>query len=181
MLAYLEGEVKAKGANFVILATASGMGYLVYVPPRLTSRRKLSLFVYQYQTEKTSALFGFSSFRERELFASLIKIPGLGPKGALGLLSLYRPAQLLRFIEQGDIAKLEAAPGIGKKTARKLLAEFSSEVFFKESDEKVIEALQSLGFSRREAQDSLRYLTGKEKSLEQKIRRILKEKGKNVG
>ncbi len=180
MLAYLEGEVKARGANFVVLVTSSKVGYLVNVPPRLTNQKKLSLFVYHYQTEKSDALYGFATFRERELFAQLIRIPGLGPKGALGLLSLYRPTQLLRFIREGNLSKLEAAPGIGKKTARKILAELSTAEVPKESDEEVIEALQALGFSRKEAQQSLQYLTGTEKSLPEKIQCILKARGKDA-
>jgi len=180
MLAYLEGKVKAKGGNFVIISTSAGVGYLVNVPPRLTAQKKLSLFVYHYQTEKSEALYGFATLKERELFAQLIKIPGLGPKGALGLLSLYEPEDLIRFIKEGNVSKLEAAPGIGRKTARKVVAGLTVAEIPKESDEEVIEALQSLGFSRREAQGSLEYLSGKEKSLAEKVRRILKEKGKNA-
>ncbi|MCD6194880.1 Holliday junction branch migration protein RuvA [bacterium] len=181
MIAYLEGEVKIRGANFIVLVTKSGLGYLVNVPPRLISQKIARLFIYHYQTEKSESLYGFATFKERELFGKLIKISGLGPKGALALLSLYRPEEVLAFIQEGNLAKLEVAPGIGKKTARKVLAELSASEMFKQSgEEDLLEALESLGFSRQEAQKSLQYLSGKEKTLAEKVRRILKEKGKNA-
>lgn len=180
MLAYLEGEIKARGPNFVIVVNRCQEGYLVYVPLRIRSAKKASLFIYHYQTEKSEALYGFATFKERELFERLIKISGLGPKGALALLSLYDPSSLLKFINSGNVAKLKSAPGVGERTARKIVAELSGVEVLPKSDDKLVEALEGLGFSRREAQESLQFLTGKEKSLEEKIRCILKEKGKNA-
>lgn len=182
MLAYIEGIIKAKGLNFVVLKTKSGVGYLIYLPPRLIVGDKLSLFVYHYQTEKSDALYGFSDFKERQLFERLIKISGLGPKGALALLSIYHLKDLLKIIEDNDVIKLEAAPGIGKKTARKIMIELIGTFDFKESepkDEQLIEALKSLGYNAREAQNALNYLSGKETNLQEKITKILKEVGKN--
>jgi len=181
MLAYLEGEAKQKGPNFVILMTKSGVGYLVNVPVRLIGKKKLGLFIYHYQTEKSEALYGFSDFKERELFGELLKVPGLGPKGALGLLSFYSPTQILEIISQGDVNKIEIVPGIGRKTARKILAELSTTVSFEsKGKEAIIEALKSLGFTLTEAQESLKYLDGSENTLESQIKKILKERGKNV-
>jgi Holliday junction DNA helicase RuvA len=183
MLAYIEGTIIAKGPNFVVLKTASGVGYLIYLPMRLISDgKKMALFVYHYQTEKSDSLYGFSDFKERELFERLLKISGLGPKGALALLSMYHPEDLLKIIEDNDIAKLEAAPGIGKKTARKIMAELIGVFNFKETearDEQLVEALKSLGYSTSEAQNYLAYLNGKENNLQEKITKILKEVGKN--
>jgi len=181
MLAYIEGEIKAKGVNFLIVLTQGGLGYSIYVPPRVIQGKKIALFVYHYQTEKSDALYGFTTFEERELFARLLKVSGLGPKGALGLLSLYEPKELLKIIEEKDINKMKIAPGIGPKTARKILTELTGALDFEiEGEDLVREALMSLGFSAKEATEGVRFLDGSERSLEEKITKILKEKGKNV-
>jgi Holliday junction DNA helicase RuvA len=178
MLAYLEGKIKARGSHFVVLGTASGVGYLVYLPPRLIKGDKLSLFVYHYQTEKSDALYGFADFSERELFEQLIKVQGLGPKGAMALLSLYHPKELVQIIEKADLVKIEATPGIGKKIARKILADLTGEIVLDKKEDKVLEdALKSLGFQRQEIQASFNFLTGREKNLQEKITKILKGVG----
>jgi len=178
MLAYIEGEIKAKGSNFVVLATKSGVGYSVFLPPRLIKGKRLALFVYHYQTEKSDALYGFSDFLERELFEKLIKVQGLGPKGAMALLSLYEPKEIIGIIKNADIAKVEATPGIGKKTARKIIADLAGEVILDKKTDKILEsALKSLGFKQDEIQSSFDFLTGEEKTLQEKVSKILKEKG----
>ena len=182
MLAYIKGKILAQGLNFVVLKTSSGVGYLIYVPPRLIKGEKMALFVYHYQTEKTDSLYGFEKFEERELFERLLKINGLGPKGALALLSLYHPKEIFAILEKNEVEKLEAVPGIGKKTARKIMVDLAGVFIVKDQKGKeqlVVEALQSLGYSAAEARASLDFLTGKETNLQEKITKILKEKGKN--
>lgn len=180
MLAYIEGKIKARGTHFVVLNTTGGVGYLIYVPPRLIRGEKLALFVYHYQTEKSDALYGFSNFNERELFEQLLKVQGLGPKGAMALLSMYHPKELIGIIKKADLAKIEAVPGIGKKTARKILADLAGEIVLDKKEDKVLEnALKSLGFKQNEIQTSFDFLTGKEKTLQEKLTKILKGVGKN--
>jgi len=180
MIAYIEGEVKERGKDFVVILTKTGLGYLVFVPFRIIGKRKLSLFVFHYRTEKTEALYGFSTVEERELFRELLKVAGLGPKGALALLSLYKPSEILEIIEKKDVEKMRAVPGIGLKLARKIITDFGGFVDsgFKEETE-LKEALKSLGFSSREIVEGLGYLDGSEKTLEEKIFKVLKSKGKN--
>jgi Holliday junction DNA helicase RuvA len=179
MIAYLEGEIKEKGANFVVILTKSGVGYLVFVPPRAIKDKKISLFIFHYQTEKSETLYGFPTIEEKKLFGELLKIRGLGPKGALALLSVYKPSEVLEIIKNKDLERIKIVPGIGSKLARKIITDFTEALEEIKEDTEVKEALKSLGFNSREVAEALKQLDGTEKTLQEKIVKILKIKGKN--
>jgi Holliday junction DNA helicase RuvA len=107
-------------------------------------------------------LFGFCNERRRNTFLELIKVEGIGPKGALKIMSGISQDDLERALENGDLARLEAVPGLGKKTAQKMLLSLKGKlVQTKEIDSvsspynELVEALVGMGYDRRQAAQAL--------------------------
>ena len=124
MIAQLRGRLVEKHPNRVIV-DVQGVGYDVHVP--LSTFYGLgepgSDVVFRVHTqvrEDTLALFGFATLLELQLFQRLIGITGIGPRLALGVLSGIEPADLVRAVRQGDVARLTGIPGVGKKTAERI-------------------------------------------------------------
>jgi holliday junction DNA helicase RuvA len=127
VIAHLRGTVLEKHPNRVVI-DVSGVGYDVAVPLSTfyglaDAGREASLRVHTHVREDTIALFGFATALELELFERLIGISGIGPKVALAVLSGIEPAELVGAVERGDLARLTAIPGVGKKTAERIVLE----------------------------------------------------------
>jgi Holliday junction DNA helicase RuvA len=124
MIAFLRGRLAEKQPNRIIVDVA-GVGYDVAVP--LSTFYKLgepgsdvALRVHTHVREDTFALYGFSTELEQQIFERLIGISGIGPKLALAVLSGIEVADLVRAVYVGDVARLTAIPGVGKKTAERI-------------------------------------------------------------
>jgi Holliday junction DNA helicase RuvA len=124
MIAFLRGRLAEKQPNRIIIDVA-GVGYDVAVP--LSTYYKLgepgsdiALHVHTHVREDILALYGFSTTLEQQIFERLIGISGIGPKLALSVLSGIDVADLVRAVQFGDVARLTAIPGIGKKTAERI-------------------------------------------------------------
>jgi Holliday junction DNA helicase RuvA len=124
MIAFLRGRLAEKQPNRIIVDVA-GVGYDVAVP--LSTYYKLgepgsdvALRVHTHVREGILALYGFSTVIEQQIFERLIGISGIGPKLALAVLSGIDVADLVRAVQLGDVARLTAIPGIGKKTAERI-------------------------------------------------------------
>jgi Holliday junction DNA helicase RuvA len=148
------------------IVDVGGVGYRCSIPlstyERLVGHREVSLFVYTYHREDQLRLFGFFSQRERDLFAVLIGITGIGPAMALSILSGITTEDLVRAVRSGDLAPLMRVPGIGRSKAEKLVFELgrrlknievvSNEAGVKQSARnEAIEALAALGFDEGRA------------------------------
>ena len=127
MIAYISGILIYKQAPNIIIDT-QGLGYELSVPmstyynlPELNN--KISLYCYQHIREDHHSLFGFTSLDERKLFTELLKTNGIGPRMALTILSSYQVSEFISIIESCDLAALTKLPGVGKKTADRLLLE----------------------------------------------------------
>ena len=127
MIAHLRGTILEKQPNRVVV-DVGGVGYDVAVP--LSTFYGLadvggpvSLRVHTHVREDAIALFGFATPLELELFQRLIGISGIGPKVGLAVLSGIEPAELIGAIERGDLARLTAIPGVGKKTSERIVLE----------------------------------------------------------
>jgi Holliday junction DNA helicase RuvA len=128
MIAYLRGELLERSEKNCLVLTPSGVGYelAVSVPTAASLPPKggdVSLFVHAQTGEDGTRLFGFSSGEERDAFRALIGIPKLGPKTALSLLSSYPVGELALIAAREDVAALSRVPGIGKKSAQRLILE----------------------------------------------------------
>lgn len=124
MIALLKGILADKHPSRIILETG-GVGYDVQVPLSTfytlgEPGAALSLRIHTHVREDVIALYGFATTLEQQLFERLIAISGVGPKLALAVLSGIEPAELIRAVRLGDVARLTAIPGVGKKTAERI-------------------------------------------------------------
>ena len=127
MIAYLSGALLEKHLQRLIV-DVNGVGYDVLVPLSTMyvigePGSKVALRVYTHVREDALQLFGFATPLEQALFERLISVSGIGPKLALAVLSGIEPAELSRAIRSSDIARLTRIPGVGKKTAERLVVE----------------------------------------------------------
>jgi holliday junction DNA helicase RuvA len=171
MISRLTG-VLAEKAPPTVLVDVNGVGYEVQVPmstfynlPELGA--KLTLLTQFIVREDAQLLYGFLSSAERESFRELVKISGVGPRIALAVLSGLSAAELAQAVATQDAARLTKVPGIGKKTAERLLLELKGKVApalaapahaASGSQTDILQALVALGYSDREAQAALKTL-----------------------
>ena len=162
MIASVRGRILARGADHVVVETA-GVGYKVFVP-RHPSGEETLLHTHQVVREDGQFLFGFETREELALFELIIGVSGVGPRAALALLSVSRPADVALAIAAGDAAALAKAPGVGKKTAERLIVDLRSKVGRiavgpaageLPSPDEAISALRALGYTQAEAQQAL--------------------------
>lgn len=132
MIAFLSGKLLEKEANTVIL-DVGGVGYEVAIP--LSTFYELgelgetvALRIYTHVREDTLQLFGFKTLRERELFLHLISVSGIGPKSAITALSGMSADEIIGAIRSNNLARLNSIPGVGKKTAERLVIELRDKI-----------------------------------------------------
>ncbi len=170
MIARLKGTLW-ESQPFRLVVDVGGVGYAVWVPilenmPSLGM--PIELFTHAIYREDAATLYGFLERAQRDLFVTLVeKVSGIGPKTALGLLAHLGCERVWAAIEEGNVAALTAAPGIGKKTAERLVLEMRGLSAIKESAQTssavtdAIAALVSLGFGTTEAQKNIGKLAEK--------------------
>jgi Holliday junction DNA helicase RuvA len=169
MIALLRGELAYKSVDHVIVDTG-GVGYRLFIPLStfyaLPDTGQVRLMVHTHVREDALLLFGFATPAERDMFVTLIGISGIGPKLALNILSHIPVADLQGAVLTGDLKRLSALPGIGKKTAERLVLELRGKLatggnltvpgglpFAATPDEKsdIVNALLALGYNEKEA------------------------------
>lgn len=195
MIGYLHGRVIALYTDHCLL-DVHGVGYRVFVAnstrTKLRQREEASLFVYTSVREDAIVLYGFATEEEYDLFLQLIGVSGIGPKVALGILSAITVEGLCRAIQNKQASVLTKLPGIGKKSAERLILELKDKVAFRGSAEEelltiengeevgddaaseAMAALQSLGYTPSEIAPVIRK-TVKYKTTEAIIKASLKE------
>lgn len=126
MIAYLNGKIFSLSPTGVIL-DVQGIGYDVHISvptfEKLNGKETASLFIYTSVKEDSISLYGFSEREEKNIFELLISVNGIGPKSAMTILSGIQPNDLRNAIESADISRLTAMPGVGKKTAERIVLE----------------------------------------------------------
>jgi Holliday junction DNA helicase RuvA len=184
MIASLRGRVVARRLDGVVL-DVGGVGYALQTTSRAHQKAKgageVTLDTYLHVREDALQLYGFAEPAERELFELLLSVSGVGPKVALGIISNSTPAELRRAIALEDESRFVAIPGIGKKTAQRIMLELKEKLGPVEalvdgspSEELVArDALVELGYSVPEAE---RALAGTDPALppEERVRQALK-------
>jgi holliday junction DNA helicase RuvA len=175
MIGQLHGQLLSKKPN-VLLLDVQGVGYEVFIP--LTSFYELpdeggevTLKIHTHVREDALILFGFRSQREKEFFLKLISISGIGPKLAIAILSGAQVEELAQALVEGNLGRLTAIPGVGRKTAERLVLELKNQMASfvlpeqvgssqKESpntmlEEDILSALTNLGYPRASAEKAL--------------------------
>ena len=194
MIAHLKGKLTHK-SPVEISIDVNGIGYQVFVPlstfyalPELGNEVFLS--VHTQMREESLKLFGFYTSNEKKIFEKLITINKVGPKLALTILSGMSPAELFSTIKSNDIGRLSAIPGIGRKTAERLILEMRDKMdgpsleFAKIKDstsqnglfDDALSALVNLGYKKSQAENTLKKVWGKgetESSIESLIKKSL--------
>lgn len=127
MIAHLRGRILEKHPNRITV-DVNGVGYDVAVPLSTfyglgDAGAEIALRIHTVVREDALLLYGFTTLLEQDLFERLISISGIGPKVALAVMSGIEPLDLVRAIEGGDIARLTAIPGVGKKTSERIVVE----------------------------------------------------------
>jgi Holliday junction DNA helicase RuvA len=192
MLAYVRGKVMEKSPTRVVL-DVNGVGYEIFVPVTTYERvpavgQEVLLHTYLHVREDVMQLYGFCEPEEKEIFEKLISVSGVGPRLAQGILSKISADRLRQVIAGGDAALLAQIPGIGRKTAQRLVTELRDKVggpqpveeWITTADtsaaEEAVLALISLGYKRNEAYKMVRRAlneAGKDADLETIIKKAL--------
>jgi Holliday junction DNA helicase RuvA len=168
MIAYLEGTLFLKKTDEVIIL-AGGVGYRLLVPlptffglPEVGE--KVALLVHTVHRDDDLSLFGFLTERERELFLALQTVKGIGPKLARNILSGMAPEELERAIAGEDLARVQSIPGVGAKTASRILLELRGKIVLPAEPQKAarsersqvrkdaVSALVNLGYRQKDAE-----------------------------
>ncbi|MFM2077312.1 MAG: Holliday junction ATP-dependent helicase RuvA [Actinomycetota bacterium] len=175
MIASLRGAVLERTDESTALVEVGGVGYLVSVTPRtlaeLEPGSSAFLYVHHHIREDAQTLFGFLSRDERNTFQVLISTHGIGPALALAILGTHSPSALVDIVATSDLGALTLVPGVGKKTAERLLVELRNRLNLPMLDPlpvgggggstavgDVREALTGLGYAQEEIRDALREL-----------------------
>ncbi|MFN8457719.1 MAG: Holliday junction branch migration protein RuvA [Anaerolineae bacterium] len=188
MIGSLRGEIIDKEEGTVTI-DVGGVGYYVQGPTTLLDLlevgTKTQLFIHTHVREQELTLFGFPNKEELELFRTLLKVQGIGPKMALAILSHIPVETLRQAVAREEAALLARVPGIGPKKAKQIVFELKGKIGYEDifvasipisdSDSEVIAALTSLGYSIIEAQAALQQIPkeAKEESVEEKVRLAL--------
>jgi Holliday junction DNA helicase RuvA len=127
VIAHLRGTIFEKHPNRLVVEVA-GVGYDIAVPLSTfyglgDTGSEIALRIHTHVREDALSLYGFATLLEQQLFERLIGVSGIGPKVALAVLSGIEPPDLVRAIERGDLARLTAIPGVGKKTSERIVLE----------------------------------------------------------
>src|SRR5262249_12443517 len=133
MIGWLRGRVLVEEPSGALLIDVNGVGYEVNAPLGTLGRAReadgaIELFVHTHVREDALDLFGFANETERRTFRLLLGIPNVGPKTALGVLSALSVSELGRAVGAGDLGRLSKVPGIGKKTAERLVLELKDKL-----------------------------------------------------
>lgn len=195
MFAYIKGILQAK-RNDSIIVEAGGIGYKITVPvttleklPQIASEVKIH--IYSHIREDNWTLFGFLSEEELKMFEQLIKVSGVGPKAAIALVSNIPPSRFGLAVLTDDVNAFVKAPGIGKKTAMRIILELKDKLKKEQGEEiktmamdiehkpenkiqEAVGALIMLGYSRQQANVAVSSVYNDDKTLEVIIRDALK-------
>ena len=139
MISYIKGALGAVEDDVIVVETG-GIGLAVHVPLSLLEElpalgEEVTVYTYFQVREDAMTLYGFLHRQDREMFKQLIGVNGIGPKGALGILSIMRPDDLRIAIVSGDAKAISKAPGIGAKTAQRLILDLKDKVDLEEVEE----------------------------------------------
>lgn len=200
MIQYIRGELVSVGETQVIV-DVGGVGYAIFMSPQSMSMlpsagREVKIHTYLNVKEDAMQLFGFLSRDDLEVFRLLIGVSGIGPKGGQAILSVLSPDDLRFAVMAGDVKAISAAPGIGKKTAEKLILELRDKLKIEDALEhavsgadvsagaygnadnvqsEAVQALTALGYGSTEAIQAVRQVEiSEDMNAEDVLRQALK-------
>ena len=199
MYAYIKGSLEQKTNSFVVIET-NGIGYKIFMPRNSINGLAelgeiVKVYTYYYVREDNISLYGFTSNEELRMFELLISVSGIGAKSAITMLSEISPSSFALAVVSDDITKLVKIPGIGKKTAARIILELKDKlkaeqgieeteeekttVEKNEKIEEAIAALQVLGYNKKEIEKVFEKADIQDLELEDIIKTSLKYLARN--
>lgn len=194
LIEFVRGVIDYVCPEYIVVET-NGIGYQIFTPNPFSFQPDrgtiVTVYTYQYVREDVIALYGFRTREERTLFAKLLQVSGIGPKGGLAILAAGDPQQLVQAIEAENEAFLCKFPGVGKKTARQMILDLKGKLQHVLADslpnlfaewtaperqgalDEAIEALKALGYAEREIRKVVPVLKDESMSTDQYIKRAL--------
>lgn len=189
MIAKLSGRIDFLKDSYAVI-DVNGIGYKVYLTlhtfGKIAGQGSVELYTHTYVREDTLALYGFLEMDELEMFELLIGISGIGPKAALGILSIADPNTVRTAVLNEDASILTKVSGVGKKIAQRVILELKSKITDMPAHEKArvvddsdaLEALVAMGYSVTEARETLKLIPASVKDVGEKVKMALKSLGK---
>ncbi len=191
MIGMLTGTIALRGDTYLLI-DVQGVGYKVTVPRSVSAklestREHVRLYTHTYVRDDALDLYGFQEPEDLRLFEQLISVSGIGCRSAIGIFSVGTRNEIIDAIVKNDVQFFTTVPRLGKKNAQKIIIELKGkvggegDVDFGEAEvenREVLEALKSFGYTSKEAFNALRGIKGERKTVEEKLRLVLKYLGK---
>ena len=193
MIASVRGVVLETGLDWVVVEVG-GVGMRLFVPPStiseiVTGPEEVNLSTHLAVRDDALTLYGFTSGTDRDTFETLLGVSGIGPRTALATLSVLTPAELREAIEEADLSTLQRVPGIGKKSAQRMVLELGGKLAAPQEQtkpgqafaEEVSAALEQLGWSKSVADRTLEKLGDQYVDASSLLRAALQQLGGGRG
>ncbi len=173
MIGYIKGKILSLDGETALIETAAGIGFEVMISGAafgvLSGKKEGELYTYLQVSENGTALYGFSSLEEKEMFLKLVSVSGVGPKMGITVLSGMSVNDVAAAIATSDVKRLSSVKGLGKKTAERIILELRekvsqlaksegvtvADVVRSVGDEDAVVALMTLGFTRAESEKAI--------------------------
>ena len=199
MFAYIKGSLEQKSNNYVVI-DVGGIGYKIFMATKAIENlgeigQVVKVHTHYYVREDNISLYGFNTNEELRMFELLLQVSGIGAKSAIAMLSEISPSSFALAVISDDISQLVKIPGIGKKTAARIVLELKDKLKTEEAITKAeevklsitneeetseaIAALQVLGYTKREIEKALENVDTKNLQLEEIIKQGLKKLARN--
>ena len=199
MFAYIKGSLEQKSNNYVVI-DVGGIGYKIFMATKAIEAlgeigEIVKVHTHYYVREDNISLYGFNTSEELRMFELLLQVSGIGAKSAIAMLSEISPSSFALAVISDDISQLVKIPGIGKKTAARIVLELKDKLKTEEAITKTeevklsitneeetseaIAALQVLGYTKREIEKALENVDTKNLQLEEIIKQGLKNLARN--
>ena len=199
MFAYIKGSLEQKSNNYVVI-DVGGIGYKIFMATKAIETlgeigEIVKVHTHYYVREDNISLYGFNTNEELRMFELLLQVSGIGAKSAIAMLSEISPSSFALAVISDDISQLVKIPGIGKKTAARIVLELKDKLKTEEAITKTeevklsitneeetseaIAALQVLGYTKREIEKALENVDTKNLQLEEIIKQGLKNLARN--
>ena len=198
MYAYISGKIADKANNYVVIDNG-GMGYKIFMSPSVIEKLPdvgefQKIHTYYYVREDVISLYGFLTNEELRMFELLLSVSGIGAKSAIQILSSITPSSFALAVISNDVSKIVKIPGIGSKTAARIILELKDKlkteqaiskneqvkeaIHESEKDTEVVVALQVLGYTRKEIEKALEKFETQNLTVEEIIKKALSILGK---
>ena len=197
MIAYLKGIIDIKRQDYVVI-DVHGVGYKIFMPEgaiqNLEVDSEAKIYTFMRVREDDVSLYGFLNVEELAMFELLISVGGIGAKSAVGILSNIAPSKFALAVITDDVSTLKKLPGIGAKTAQRIILELKDKIKTQEATEQeseikqkievsdsakdAIEALQVLGYTRKEVEEAISKIGDSNLTTEEIIKQGLKYLGR---